>query len=318
MISVVIPAHEEEHTLGRCLQGLLEDARPGELEIIVVCNGCTDATAAVAARFPYVTVLETPIASKIHALNLGDAAASHFPRFYIDADVEIATSDLRKIASILLTGAALYAAPRAHFDLTGRPSRVRSYYRLWQRLPAVENSHVGAGVYALTAEGRRRFGPFPDVIADDLFIRQLFRAHERVRVMQTEAIVQTPYTLSALVRRKARVFRGNQQLAQRFPNLAPSSGWSGCLAAVRRHPALLLDLPAFLYVSLAAKLSARSSTRKTGGTWGQDPTTRNGANGSKSVAAANGRAKTGERELSVASSGSPGGAYPPPPVREQE
>lgn len=316
MISVVIPAHDEEHTLGRCLAALLEDARPGELEVVVVCNGCTDGTAAVAKRFPGVKVVETPIASKIRALNLGDDAASHFPRFYVDADVEFSTRDLRQVAAVLRTGATRYAAPRAHFDLTARPRRVRSYYHVWQRLPAVETSHVGSGVYALSAEGRRRFGAFPDVIADDLLVRQLFRDHERERVMQAEAIVQAPYTLSALVRRKARVFRGNQQLAQRFPRLAPSSGWSGCLAAVRRHPALLLDLPFFLYVSIAAKIVARSSTN-TEGTWGQDATTRNG-NGR--AVTSPGRSKGGERELSVASSHAPREPRPlvPPHAQDHE
>ena len=50
-ISVVIPAHDEEAVVGRCLAALLDGARPGELDVVVVCNGCTDATADIARGF---------------------------------------------------------------------------------------------------------------------------------------------------------------------------------------------------------------------------------------------------------------------------
>ena len=43
-VSVIIPAHNEESVIGRCLAAMLEGAQPGELEIIVVCNGCSDRT----------------------------------------------------------------------------------------------------------------------------------------------------------------------------------------------------------------------------------------------------------------------------------
>ena len=50
MTSVVIAAHNEEALLGRCLDALLSDAEPGEFEVVVVPNGCTDSTARVAAE----------------------------------------------------------------------------------------------------------------------------------------------------------------------------------------------------------------------------------------------------------------------------
>ena len=46
MISVVIAAHDEESVLPRCLRALLDAAGPGEFEVFVVANGCTDRTAA--------------------------------------------------------------------------------------------------------------------------------------------------------------------------------------------------------------------------------------------------------------------------------
>jgi glycosyltransferase involved in cell wall biosynthesis len=80
MTSIVIPAHNESRVIERCLTSILTDARPNEFEIVVVCNGCTDDTAERARGFgDRVRVIETPIGSKIHALNLGDQHVSRFP-----------------------------------------------------------------------------------------------------------------------------------------------------------------------------------------------------------------------------------------------
>ena len=42
----MIPAYNEGEVIERCLKALLADAREGEFEIVVVCNGCKDDTAA--------------------------------------------------------------------------------------------------------------------------------------------------------------------------------------------------------------------------------------------------------------------------------
>ncbi len=46
--SVVIPAHDEAAVIGRCLDALFTGFEPGELDVVVVCNGCTDDTASAA------------------------------------------------------------------------------------------------------------------------------------------------------------------------------------------------------------------------------------------------------------------------------
>lgn len=52
-ISVVIPAHNEEEFIGRCLSSINEQLVPNDLqvEIIVVLNRCTDETAAIARAY---------------------------------------------------------------------------------------------------------------------------------------------------------------------------------------------------------------------------------------------------------------------------
>ena len=89
MISVVIPAHNEEAVIASTLRSVLEGLEQGA-EVLVVCNGCSDDTAAVAGTFGLpVRVLEIEPASKVAALNAGDEVAAGYPRIYLDADVTL-------------------------------------------------------------------------------------------------------------------------------------------------------------------------------------------------------------------------------------
>ena len=65
--SVVIPAHDEATVIGRGLHRLLTSLGAG-IEVVVVCNGGTDGTAAAARRTgDRVRVVELDVASKAAA-----------------------------------------------------------------------------------------------------------------------------------------------------------------------------------------------------------------------------------------------------------
>lgn len=255
MTSIVVPAHNEAAVIGRCLEALTRTAAPGEFDIVVVCNGCTDATAEVAARFrPHVRVVETPVGSKPAALNLGDGAARSFPRLYVDGDVELTTDDARAIVALLESGAALAAAPRLVLDTRGCSLASRAYHRIWQQLPVIRDGLVGRGVYAVSRAGRERFGEFPPVVADDLYVHTRFTASERRTVADATSVVRAARTARELVRRKSRVLAGNRELRQR--GLAVPDTKASWLAAVRERPALVTSAPAYLVISLAIRALA--------------------------------------------------------------
>ena len=162
MISIIVPACNESSVITRGLAAMAEGANPGELEIIVVCNGCSDDTAEVARRFGNpVTVLETNEPSKVNALNLGDRAAHGFPRFYVDADVVLTLESIREIADWLAKGTTLAAAPTIRLDLSRCSWPVRAFYEIDCRMPSHLDGIGGSGVYALTEAGRKRFAEFP-------------------------------------------------------------------------------------------------------------------------------------------------------------
>jgi glycosyltransferase involved in cell wall biosynthesis len=72
--AIVIPAHNEEAVVARAIESIRRDAGADTYQVILVANGCSDATADVARRiWPKIEVVETERPSKSNALNLGDA-----------------------------------------------------------------------------------------------------------------------------------------------------------------------------------------------------------------------------------------------------
>lgn len=217
--SVIVPAYNESRTIGRCLSALTIDMRAGEFEIIVICNGCTDKTADIARTFPGVTVLETEIGNKAAALTLGDEHANVFPRIYLDADVVMTTDSARKLIAALQDDRHLCGAPKLRVRDEGRPYSIRAYYRIWQQLPYVRQHMVGAGVYALSQHGRSRFDQFPNVLAEDEFIRLQFAEHERTNPPGSTFYIDAPTSLRSLLKIRMRWQRSCNQLHDQFPEL---------------------------------------------------------------------------------------------------
>ncbi len=277
MISVVIPAHNESSVIGRTLQSVTDGARPGELDVIVVCNGCSDDTAAVARRFGApVRVLETDIAGKTHALNLGDEAARGFPRIYVDADVVITMQTIRTLARRLERGDVRAVAPTPNFDLAGCSWPVRACYDIRSLLPSAQEGIGGSGVYALSAAGRERFREFPSVTADDGYVRIQFQPEERETLRSASSTVFPPRTIKDLIATKTRAHYGSFELASRFPRLWQNRGESNNKSLVRlfQDPRLWCKLTVYCLVTAIAKRRAKNRLRSAITSWERDNTSR--------------------------------------------
>ncbi|WP_460370781.1 glycosyltransferase, partial [Actinocorallia lasiicapitis] len=158
-VSVVMPAHDEAAVIGDALRLLLGAAAPGAVEVIVVANACTDRTAEI-ARAEGVRVIEADVPGKRHALALGDAACSVFPRLYLDADVLL--TGLPALLEALAEPGVLVCAPVPDADLAGCGPVIRRVHRTHDRLMAPHRVIAGAGAYQLGAEGHARVFPLPD------------------------------------------------------------------------------------------------------------------------------------------------------------
>lgn len=279
-VSVVIPAHDEEARLPRCLAGLAPLVGPLALDVVVVANGCTDRTAEVARAHPWVTVVEHPVGSKVEALNAGDAVARGAARIYLDADVKVSEEGLGDVVRLVTGDAPLVCAPRVAYELTGCSWPVRAYYRVQALVPATRDGVVGHGLYAVSAAGRRRFERFPHLHADDLFVSSRFAEHERLRAAG-EVWVWPPRDLGSLVRVRTRVARGNAAAASgdaagaQGPARTTRQTVRALAALVLGRPLLLVDLVVFGAVAVTARLRARAMRRDAG--WATDATARAGS-----------------------------------------
>jgi glycosyltransferase involved in cell wall biosynthesis len=310
--AVIIPAHNESAVIERCLAPWREAIESGEIEVIIVANGCCDDTAERARGFSQkVRVIETPVGSKTHALNLGDEAVSSGQeeraegrgqgsekraegggqssggvgtRIYVDADVVLDLDSLRRLIAAVGDGALqkLAGAPRAELELSQSSWGVRAYYWIDRRLPWFAEGIGNAGVYAVSAKGRRRWEKFPAITTDDGFVRLHFAPDERVTVSDAVSVVAAPRTLRSLVAIKTRSHYSKWELKRVCPELLGNDGVRNrpVLMRLARDPRNWAALGVYGYVKIAARLRCRLRYRDHDAVkWERDESTRTAAAG---------------------------------------
>ena len=281
MVSVVIPAHNEAGVIGRLLSGLLGEAGPGEFEIWVVANGCSDDTADIAAGFGEdVNVLITPHPGKHAAMRLGDENAKGFPRLYVDADVELGSRSARALAASLDAPGIMAAGPQRAWPSDGRPWTVRWFYDVWHQFPTVRTGLFGRGVVGVSEGGYDRLRSLPPLLGDDLAASLAFSADERRVVPDAVAVVHPPRTLSALLKIRTRALVSTAQAAG-DPQLAAVSdsartSWSDLRDVARAAPVRNTPKVAwFLAITVVTRLRARRAVRAGDfTTWQRDESSR--------------------------------------------
>lgn len=265
-VSVIVPAHNEAALLPRCLRSLLEQKFEGVMRLIVVDNGSQDGTAEIAAAWAArladagheAVVLKLERGNKSEALNAGDALAAGKCYIYLDADVELSAGCVRAVLEAMDEPGVQMCAPRL-VVARSKAWVTRRYARVWTNLPWVSDDAIGGGFYAVTPEGRRRWGRFPDVLAEDTFVQAQFRKCERRIAKSAHFVIRLPDGWSDLLRIRTRWLSGVRQLR---PDVGGEWGRSafplgGRIKAILRRPGLWPDLPLYALVNLCARWRAR-------------------------------------------------------------
>ncbi|MEP5936789.1 MAG: glycosyltransferase [Erythrobacter sp.] len=281
--SVIVPAHNEEAVIARCLRSIYADAPIGsEPEVIVAANGCSDQTVARARdAAPNAIILELEPPSKVLAINEANLVANHFPRLVMDADVEASFASLSATADVLRSGGVMAASPQMELNLADCSAAVRSYYKVWQSLPYASDGLIGGGVYGLSRKGMDRVAPLPNVIGDDLYVRTRFARTERANIAQDDAgnevrvIMTPPASIGQLIGIEARRRMGKHEVDCNHPS--EQSGtinrWQDLLGSLSRG-ANVFDLSIFVAIKLIAfgryKLSLSQGQRD----WTRDNSSR--------------------------------------------
>ena len=104
-ISIIIPAHNEEQYIGKCLESILKASEPfkNQVEIIVVLNRCTDRTEEIAKSYNCI-VLKNSDKNLSKIRNAGVELARGEIIVTIDADTQMNEHVLSKAEENLITG----------------------------------------------------------------------------------------------------------------------------------------------------------------------------------------------------------------------
>lgn len=100
-ITVLIPAYNEEKVIAKTVRSLLSSDYPGSMEIFVIDDGSTDATAATVLAIPdrRVRLIRQKNAGKAHALQNGvEQSASEF-LIFVDADTQFEKDAIRHLVT---------------------------------------------------------------------------------------------------------------------------------------------------------------------------------------------------------------------------
>jgi glycosyltransferase involved in cell wall biosynthesis len=165
--SVVIPARNEERLIGHCLESIRVAAEPfpGQVEVIVVLNRCSDRTEEIAHQYAACTIREDA-RNLARIRNAGARAARGAILVTIDADSAMSPSTLEAIDRALASGTTVGGGTPIRPDRLSAGIRVSLF--LFRLLLLIDP--VSLGLFWCLREDFEAIGGFNEnlVSAEDL------------------------------------------------------------------------------------------------------------------------------------------------------
>ena len=179
-VCVVVPVHDEEALLGRCIAALrhavdLERSRAGavSVEVVLVLDGCTDASASIARLSPFrvVEVSERRVgAARATGVEAGLAALREVSGTLPDAAVWIASTDADSVVPQHWVSSQLELAEQGADVVVGTvrpdPTDLTARQRAaWSatHVPGRANGHVHGANLGMRADVYAAAGGYPPV-----------------------------------------------------------------------------------------------------------------------------------------------------------
>ncbi len=226
-IAVIVAAHDEADVIGGRVANLRAQEDPGApVEIVVVADGCTDETAAV-ARAAGATVIEQERRGKVAALHAAVAATDGELLVLTDANTRFAPSALRELVAPLADPRVGIAAGDLRYE-DAKEAAAGGEALYWRYETAIKEAASRCGLLLMGAGGiyavRRSDWPLdlaPD-LADDSYVPLKLHREGRVHAYVPEAVAweRAGAKMSEEWRRRVRMVAQDVRVAQ-----ALSFGW---------------------------------------------------------------------------------------------
>jgi glycosyltransferase involved in cell wall biosynthesis len=161
-VSVIVPAHNEEKYVRRCLASIRAAAAEysGSVETVVVCNRCTDRTAAIAKENGAVVVLnEDRCIAAVR--NAGIRAARGKTILTMDCDNRMTPGTIREAVGLLDSGKFIGGGAPMRFERYSFPLRLND----WMCRLAFRLTGLWCGIFWARKETFLAVGGFREVKA---------------------------------------------------------------------------------------------------------------------------------------------------------
>ena len=171
LISVVIPAHNEEKYLPSCLEAVKRAAAqlkedPGRVEIVVAANRCTDRTAEIAAEFG-ATAVSDDARSIAKVRNAGVRASRGGIVVTIDADSVMSEDALCEAREMLESGGYIGGGTPVRFDRMSAGIFFSALYVAWNLIPVMwrNKAALSGGMFWFFRRDFDEIGGFDESLA---------------------------------------------------------------------------------------------------------------------------------------------------------
>ena len=263
-VSLIVAAHDEQQVIARKVANALELDYPRELlQVIVACDGCTDATAEHARHAGADLVLELPRGGKIRAQDAAVAEAAGEIVAFSDANSAWEPGALRELVRAFDDPRVGYACGQVRFvqDAVGPDASNQEglYWRYELALRALESrlSSITAGNGAIYATRRSSYIVVDPIMGHDLslpfnMVKRRLRAVYEPRARASEKMV--PSLLGEFAR-KRRMMSHTWPIVLRGGMLSPRGYPPGYALMIFSHRLLRYSSPGLHLVALGTNIA---------------------------------------------------------------
>ncbi len=267
-LSLIVAAHDEEAVIAAKVQNALELEYPRDrLEVIIACDGCTDATASRARQAGADLVLELPRGGKIRAQDAAVERAGGEIVAFSDANALWEADAARALVGAFDDPRVGYACGQVRFVQgvlpgAGRgpaPNQEGVYWRYELAVRALESrlSSITAGNGAIYATRRDSYLVVDPIMGHDLSLpfNMVKRGLRAVYLPSARASEKMVPSLAGEFARKRRMMSHTWPILLRGGMLSPRGYPPGYALMIFSHRVLRYATPALHALALAANIA---------------------------------------------------------------
>ena len=263
-LSLIVAAHDEEAVIEAKVRNALALDYPRELfELIVACDGCTDATAARARDAGAAIVLELPRGGKIRAQDLAVERARGELVAFSDANALWEADAARELARAFADARVGYACGAVAFERAGAAGAAANqegvYWRYELAVRELESQlfSITAGNGAIYATRRDAYIVVDPIMGHDLSLpfKMVKRGYRAVYAPRARAREKMVPSLAGEFARKRRMMSHTWPIILRGGMLSPRGYPPGYALMMLSHRVLRYFTPALHVIALAANVA---------------------------------------------------------------